>query len=101
MNTIKTNHCEDLPDNFTGIVQKYEGKFWYKNGKYHREDGPAVEYSDGYKMWFLEDKRYMPKNLNNFIVLDYDKGKYDLIWYRLLGKDKILEYPDIPGLITK
>ena len=26
-------------------------KIWYKNGKYHREDGPAFEYSDGKKIW--------------------------------------------------
>lgn len=26
---------------------------WYKNGSLHREDGPAVEYSDGPKYWYL------------------------------------------------
>ena len=32
--------------------------FWYKFGtkKLHREDGPAVEYSDGYKEWYKEGK---------------------------------------------
>jgi hypothetical protein len=33
-------------------------KCWYLNGKYHREDGPAVEYPDGTKHWFLNDKRH-------------------------------------------
>jgi hypothetical protein len=28
-------------------------KFWYKDGKFHREDGPAVEYIDGTKYWFI------------------------------------------------
>jgi len=28
-------------------------KFWYKNGKLHREDGPALEYSDGTKLWYI------------------------------------------------
>ena len=27
-------------------------KFWYKNGKFHREDGPAIEFSDGSKFWY-------------------------------------------------
>jgi antitoxin component YwqK of YwqJK toxin-antitoxin module len=26
-------------------------KFWYKNGKLHREDGPACEYANGDKAW--------------------------------------------------
>ena len=28
-------------------------KSWYINGKYHRTDGPAVEYADGTKYWYL------------------------------------------------
>ena len=28
-------------------------KCWYINGKRHRKDGPAIEYSDGSKHWFL------------------------------------------------
>ena len=30
-------------------------KFWYKNDKLHREDGPAIEYVSGHKHWFIED----------------------------------------------
>jgi hypothetical protein len=33
-------------------------KFWYLNGKQHREDGPATEYSNGDKSWFLNGKRH-------------------------------------------
>jgi hypothetical protein len=29
---------------------------YYWNGQYHREDGPAVEYVDGHKEWFLHDQ---------------------------------------------
>jgi hypothetical protein len=29
------------------------GKFWRTNGKLHREDGPAIEWFDGYTQWFL------------------------------------------------
>ena len=32
----------------------------YKNelGQYHRTDGPAFEYSDGYKVWYINGKRH-------------------------------------------
>jgi hypothetical protein len=33
-------------------------KYWYLNGERHREDGPAIEYSDGGKSWFLNDKHH-------------------------------------------
>ncbi len=33
-------------------------KSWYLNGKYHREDGPAIEHADGYKEWYLNDQRH-------------------------------------------
>ena len=31
-------------------------KSWYLNGKLHREDGPAFEWSDGDKSWYLNGK---------------------------------------------
>jgi hypothetical protein len=31
-------------------------KFWFLNGKHHREDGPAIEWADGSKTWYLNDK---------------------------------------------
>jgi hypothetical protein len=41
-------------------VKVYEdgGKFWFLNGKLHREDGPAVEYANGDKFWYINDKRH-------------------------------------------
>jgi hypothetical protein len=42
-------HREDGP-----AVEYPNGtKYWYLNGKLHREDDPAVEYSDGTKYWYL------------------------------------------------
>ena len=29
---------------------------WYLNGKYHRTDGPAIEYRNGSHYWFLNGK---------------------------------------------
>ena len=31
-------------------------KIWYINGKYHREDGPAIEWEHGTKRWYLRGK---------------------------------------------
>jgi hypothetical protein len=30
-------------------------KTWWLNGKRHREDGPAIEYADGTKYWYIND----------------------------------------------
>ncbi len=47
-------HRDDGP-----AVEYADGtKRWYKNGKRHREDGPAVEYADGDKFWYKNGKRH-------------------------------------------
>lgn len=35
-------------------------KEWWVDGKRHREDGPAVINHDGYQEWYLNGKRQMP-----------------------------------------
>jgi hypothetical protein len=47
-------HREDGParDNVDGR------KEWHRNGKLHREDGPAVEMADGEKEWWLNGERH-------------------------------------------
>ena len=47
-------HREDGPavEWFSGDTQ------WYLNGKLHREDGPAYENTYGDKEWFLNGKEY-------------------------------------------
>ena len=45
-------HREDGP-----AVEYANGKkYWYKEGIRHREDGPAIEYASGYKEWHKEGK---------------------------------------------
>jgi hypothetical protein len=125
MKIIKATYDHEIPKNFTGIIE-YEGgeKYWYKNGKLHREDGPAIDYLDKEKLWYkegerhredgpaieypngvsyfyFEDKGYNEINLKDYVVLDHYKGKNNFMWYKLLGEDKVIEYPDIPGLIIK
>jgi len=36
-----------------GCIKDEDGnKRWYKEGKLHRLDGPAVEYANGTKRWY-------------------------------------------------
>jgi hypothetical protein len=37
----------------TMAVDQYGDKIWKLNGQYHREDGPAFEFVNGFKSWFL------------------------------------------------
>jgi len=46
-------HREDGP----AIEYTSGSKFWYSHGKLHRLDGPAIEYYNGYKLWYYHDKR--------------------------------------------
>jgi hypothetical protein len=58
MKTIKLGDYWDRPDNFTGIVEdRYDNKYWCLNGKRHRVDGPAIEWSDGDKEWFMNGEQ--------------------------------------------
>ena len=33
-------------------------KYWYMEGKKHRLDGPALERANGYKEWYIDGKYY-------------------------------------------
>lgn len=55
MKTIKLPYWDELPDNFTGIIEWSNGnKSWRLNGELHREDGPAIEWKSGTKSWYLD-----------------------------------------------
>jgi len=38
-------------------------KVWFLNGKYHREDGPAIELTSGRKEWYLNDEPVDPETI--------------------------------------
>ena len=45
--------------NFTGCLKdKFYTTAYYKNGKVHREDGPAVIEDQGEQFWCLEGEEY-------------------------------------------
>ena len=47
-------HNEDGP----AIVFDDGIRMWYRHGKLHREDGPAIEGLRGMEEWWLDDKRH-------------------------------------------
>ena len=59
-------------------------KFWYLNGKLHREDGPAIEWINGSKEWCLNGKLHREDGP----AIEWDSGnkKY---WY--LNGEKLTE----------
>ena len=70
-----------------GPVENNDGdKEWYQNGLLHRLDGPAVEWSDGYKAWYIEGTRYTEQEFNEKIkpscdgrIVEIDGKKYKLV----------------------
>ena len=61
---------------YTVKVDEYGNKFWYLNGKYHREDGPACEYVNEYgKSWYLNGKRHREDGP----AIEWDNGSK--FWY--------------------
>jgi hypothetical protein len=43
------------------LLNTQETKQWWLNGKFHREDGPAIEYPSGTKEWYLNDEEVTAK----------------------------------------
>ena len=69
------------------IIDENGTKYWYLNGKLHREDGPAIEYSSGRKFWYINGKLHRTDGP----AVEYCNG--DGFWYlngkRLSKKDYI------------
>lgn len=77
METIKVRYTTEIPKNFTGFAEFLSGtKCWYKEGRFHRIDGPAVEHVNGTISWFVEGKLHRENNP----AMEYaDGSKY---WYK-------------------
>ena len=41
--------------------------FWYKDGLLHREDSPAIQFSDGFKLWYLNDIQKTEEEFNQWL----------------------------------
>ena len=73
-------HREDGP----AIEDANGSKYWYINDKLHREDGPAAERADGTKYWYINDKLHREDGP----AVEHANGNK---WWYIQGK----QYPDI------
>ena len=105
MKTIKLQEWNEIPQGYTGIVEWENGDIdWFKNGGFHREDGPARIYKEGFKVWYLDGKFICNSNdkldLANQIVLSkHQHPKYPTVQvWKILNKNKVYERIVIPGM---
>ena len=105
MNTIKLKSWNDIPSNYTGIVEYEDGsKEWYKNGRFHREDGPARIHKNDYKSWRLEgyyiwDSDHKLGFTNQIILSKTQHPEYPTVQvWKILSKNKVYEQTIIPGM---
>ncbi len=106
MNIIKVKLWREIPANYTGIIEwESGGKWWYKNGWFHRKDGPAVIYSDGDKEWWLNgicvwDSDFDKLDFTNIIILSkHQHPEYSTIQiWKYIDEDGIHEQIIIPGM---
>jgi hypothetical protein len=64
-------HREDGP----AVEWSDGGKYWYLDGKRHRKDGPAAEGTDGTKEWYLDGKLHREDGP----AIEWDGGPKE--WY--------------------
>ena len=54
------------------VIDSNGTKYWFnKQGQRHREDGPAVVWSDGCKEWWLNGKQYTEEE---YVMIQFMKG---------------------------
>jgi hypothetical protein len=75
-------------------------KFWYLKGLMHRIDGPACEYSDGRIAWHIEGEEFCATKLfslikNSIFLEKKQSGKYNLDWLLFLTDKGFEEFPII------
>ena len=105
---------EAPPENYTGILNWYNfDKTLYciaylKDGYYHREDGPAVEYLNKYKAWYKEGNLHredgpavVPKNdvpswwLEDILFFSEESTSLDFRNAVVLSKEPHPKYPTV------
>ncbi len=50
-----------------GIVTYPENTTYFKNNKIHREDGPAFEFGNGYKEWWIDGEKITEDEFNQLL----------------------------------
>ena len=80
--------CNHFMQTYKVMVDKNKTIRWFNDkGELHRLDGPAIEYADGYKEWWVDNKKMTEKEFNEYIkpkpscegkVVEVDGKKYKL-----------------------
>jgi hypothetical protein len=77
-------------ENGPAIEYENGNKFWYKEGKLHREGGPACEYSNGDKEYFLNGIKVGPAveydNEKEVYYINKEKEEWPKCWKNEKGK---------------
>ena len=77
---------------YTVEVHGNGDRYWYLNGRYHREDGPAVESCNGTRCWY---RHGLPHREDGPAVERHDGNKYWFINGELHREDgPAIEYAD-------
>ena len=106
MKTIKVSYFRDIPRKFTGIIEWHDGiKEWRLNGKLHREDGPAIEYGNRVRSWYLNHiSVYTCYVTEDYIVIE-DRLPSTMEWLgepvptlKVLTAEGICFIPNLPGV---
>lgn len=66
MKTIKLKSWEGRPQGFTGIAKWPYVKAWFQNGKFHRVNGPAIEWDTGNKEWHILGEKLLERQFKIF-----------------------------------
>ncbi len=74
---LKVKKWNDIPAYFTGVVKFLNNYYWFVNGIRHREDGPAVIFSNGSKYWWLNGWSYFQEEWFNVLT---PEQKEKFIW---------------------
>jgi hypothetical protein len=78
-----------------GSYKEHMGTFHYKDGIFHRVDGPAIEYSGGEKEWWLYGERHRVDGP----AIEYSSGKKEWWLYGEIlyydGYNNLNEYSDL------
>jgi len=57
-------------------------KAWYRDGKLHNSDGPAIEGADGHKEWYLSGVRVTEEEHSKATASCADKKEHSREWWR-------------------
>lgn len=91
----------EIPENIS-IDSDHEKTIYYKNGKVHREDGPAIQFHKKGKLpdgthdeYWLEGKQVTKKQLDDFASKKEEEKEYTIYIgereYKVKGKKKLEE----------